>query len=119
MSTFIAITEVEVTPNQPVEPRVGCISNAMQVIGSKWTALILRDLMDGPRRFCQLQSSVDGINPRTLSQRLDELEKQGIVTRTTYNEMPPRTDYCLTAKGFELLPILQQMAAWGDKYPEC
>lgn len=103
-------------PSRPVEPKVGCIANAMEIIGNKWTALILRDLMAGSKRFCELEKSVGSINPRTLSQRLDDLEKNGIITRQTYAEVPPRTDYTLTRKGHDLLPILQQMAAWGDKY---
>jgi len=101
---------------KPVEPKVGCIANAMEIIGNKWTALILRDLMGGPKRFCELEKSVGNINPRTLSQRLDDLENHAIITRQTYAEVPPRTDYTLTSKGHDLLPILQQMAAWGDKY---
>jgi DNA-binding HxlR family transcriptional regulator len=100
----------------PVEPKVGCIANAMEIIGNKWTALILRDLMSGSKRFCELEKSVGAINPRTLSQRLDDLEQHGIITRATFAEVPPRTEYTLTGKGQDLLPILQQMAAWGSKY---
>lgn len=99
-----------------VEPKVGCIASAMEIIGNKWTALILRDLMTGPKRFCELEKTVGKINPRTLSQRLDDLEQHKIVTRKSYAEVPPRIEYTLTQKGEDLLPILQQMAAWGDKY---
>lgn len=105
------------TLTTPVEPKVGCIANAMEIIGSKWTALILRDLMGGSKRFCELEKSVGAINPRTLSQRLDDLERHGIITRQTFAEVPPRTEYTLTDKGQDLLPILRQMAAWGNKYP--
>ena len=101
---------------QPLEPRVGCIASAMEIIGTKWTALILRDLFKGPKRFCELEKSVGKINPRTLSQRLDALESHGIVTKATFAEVPPRTEYALTQKGHDLLPILKQMAAWGTKY---
>lgn len=100
----------------PLEPKVGCIFGAAQIIGNKWTAQILRDLMDGPKRFCELERSVGTINPRTLSQRLEDLLTHGIVTKQTFAEMPPRCEYTLTCKGYDLLPILQQMAAWGDKY---
>lgn len=103
---------------QSLEPKVGCIAAAMQVIGNKWTALILRDLFSGPKRFCELERSVGTINPRTLSQRLDDLEAYGIITRTSYAEVPPRTEYALTDKGRDLQPILEQMAAWGNKYEE-
>ena len=81
-------------------------------MGAKWTALILRDLMDGPKRFCELERLVTGINPRTLTARLLELEDRGIVTNDGTN------GYELTRKGKDLLPILKQMAMWGDKYQE-
>lgn len=93
-----------------LEPSVGCIASAVKVLGSKWTALILRDLMTGPKRFCELERSVGSINPRTLSQRLDILERQQIIVACDNH-------YSLTARGEDLLPILQQMAAWGNKYP--
>jgi DNA-binding HxlR family transcriptional regulator len=109
------ITSVKST-NSTLEPKVGCIASAMQIIGNKWTALILRDLFSGPKRFCELEKSVGSINPRTLSQRLDDLEAHGIITRQSFAEVPPRTEYRLTKKGKDLLPILQQMASWGDKY---
>lgn len=99
-----------------LEPKGGCIAAAMEIIGNKWTALILRDLASGEKRFCALEKTVGNINPRTLSKRLDELEAHGIVTRQTYAEVPPRTEYTLTKKGEDLIPILQQMAAWGDRY---
>lgn len=99
-----------------LEPRVGCIAGAMQIIGNKWTALILRDLMVGSRRFSELEKSVTGINPRTLSQRLDDLELHGIIIKQSFAEMPPRCQYSLTKKGQDLLPILKQMATWGNKY---
>lgn len=101
---------------KPLEPHVGCIASAMQIIGNKWTALILRDLFTGPKRFCELEKSVTGINPRTLSQRLDDLEAEGIINRRSYAEVPPRTEYSLTSKGSDLLPVLRQMAAWGTKH---
>src|ERR1700722_15490591 len=95
-----------------LEPKTGCIASAMQIIGNKWTALILRDLFNGPKRFCELERSVGNINPRTLSQRLDDLEAYGIISRESFAEVPPRTEYTLTEKGRDLLPILKQMAAW-------
>jgi len=99
-----------------IEPKTGCIASAMEIIGSKWTALILRDLFAGPKRFTELEKSVGNINPRTLSQRLDGLEAHGIITKKSYAEVPPRAEYSLTPKGKDLLPILQQMAAWGTKH---
>src|SRR5882757_1185164 len=102
-----------------LEPKTGCIAGAMDIIGSKWTALILRDLFSGPKRFCELEKSVGHINPRTLSQRLDDLEAHGIITKQSFAEVPPRTEYTLTEKGHDLLPILKQMAAWGKKHGSC
>ena len=99
-----------------IEPKVGCIAAAMEIIGNKWTALILRDLFAGSKRFCELEKTVGKINPRTLSQRLDDLEQHGIVTKQAYAEVPPRIEYTLTKKGQDLLPILEQMASWGTKY---
>jgi DNA-binding HxlR family transcriptional regulator len=99
-----------------LEPKVGCIATAMDIIGNKWTALILRDLATGSKRFGELEKSVGNINPRTLSQRLDDLEAHGIITKKSYSEMPPRIEYTLTQKGLDLIPVLRQMATWGTKY---
>ncbi|MDB5182084.1 MAG: hxlR 2 [Candidatus Saccharibacteria bacterium] len=104
------------TLSQPLEPRIGCIASAMEIIGSKWTALLLRDLTTGPKRFGELEKSLKGISPRTLSQRLDDLEEHGIVTKQMFAEAPPRCEYSLTKKGEDLVPILKQMAVWGEKY---
>ena len=83
---------------QPLEPHIGCIASTMEIIGNKWTALILRDLTAGSCRFGALEKSVAGINPRTLSQRLDDLESHGIITRQSFAEVPPRCEYQLTEK---------------------
>ena len=104
------------TLSKPIEPKIGCIASAMEIIGNKWTALILRDLFTGSKRFCELEKTVGTINPRTLSQRLDDLETHGIVTKQAFAEVPPRIEYTLTKKGRDLLPILEQMATWGTKY---
>lgn len=99
-----------------LEPRTGCIASAMEIIGNKWTALILRDLASGPKRFGELEKSVGNINPRTLSQRLDDLEFHNIISKDRCSTSPTRPEYCLTKKGEDLIPVLQQMAAWGTKY---
>jgi DNA-binding HxlR family transcriptional regulator len=70
----------------------------------------------GTLRFCALQDKAGGVNPRTLSARLDELEKNGIVNKKSFAEVPPRCDYALTAKGRALVPALKAMAAWSKKY---
>lgn len=102
--------------NTPIESSEGCVASAMEIIGSKWTALILRDLFAGPKRFCELEKSVSGVNPRTLSKRLSILEEHGIISKATFHEVPPRSDYSLTKKGEDLLPIIQEMSDWGAKY---
>lgn len=99
-----------------LEPKNGCIAGAMEIIGNKWTALILRDLSSGPKRFSELEKSVGKINPRTLSQRLDDLERHSIITKQAYAEVPPRIEYALTEKGEDLMPVLRAMSDWGDKY---
>lgn len=102
--------------NEAIETRAGCVAAAMQIIGNKWTALLLRDLAGGAKRFSQLEQSVAGINPRTLSQRLDDLEQHGIIRKQSFATVPPHVEYSLTSKGQDLIPVLRQMAAWGDKY---
>ena len=87
------------------------------ILGAKWTPQLLYALHSGTNRFCEMQKEVGGINPRTLSARLDELERAGIVKKTVYAEMPPRIEYALTQKGQDLVPILEQMVEWGVKHP--
>jgi len=99
--------------SQVIEPTNGCIASALSVLGKKWTALILRDLIIEPKHFCELQRSVKHITPRILSQRLYDLEKQGIITKDLASN-----SYSLTEKGMDLIPILKQMATWGNKYPK-
>lgn len=90
------------------------IERTMQVIGRKWTLLILRDLFDGTKRFGELSDSLGGISPKTLSERLRQLEEQGIIKRTIYAEVPPRVEYKLTERGESLRNILEAMKEWGS-----
>src|ERR671930_1038509 len=78
-----------------------------EIIGAKWTALIVHALSEGPRRFSELERACPGISPRTLSERLHKLEEEGIVVRHSYPETPPRVEYELTQKGRSLLPIIE------------
>ena len=87
-----------------------------EVISGKWTLLIIRDLADSPLRFCELERSLDGISPRTLSLRLRALEEEGIVERQTYPEVPPRVTYALTDKGRALVPLIEDMRTYGRKW---
>lgn len=102
--------------NEVTEPQCGCMTAALRIIGDKWSGLLIRELTAGPRRFSVLQEALAGISPRTLSQRLDSLEAEAIITKQTFAEVPPRVEYALTPKGEDLIPILQSMIAWGDKY---
>ena len=98
-----------------IETKIGCVAKAMDIIGNKWTALILRDLFVGPQKFCQFEKSILDINPRILSQRLAMLEKEKIIT-SSCQIGNSRKQYFLTQKGKDLLPILQSMAQWGLQY---
>lgn len=82
----------------------------------KWTLLLVRDLAEGRSRFCELERSLAGISPRTLSLRLRALEEEGIVERHTYPEVPPRVEYALTDKGQALLPIIESMRSYGKHW---
>lgn len=86
------------------------------VICGKWTMLVIRDLADGRSRFCELERSLAGISPRTLSLRLRALEEHGIVERQTHPEVPPRVDYALTRKGRALLPLIEDMRRFGREW---
>lgn len=93
------------------------IARTAMILGSRWTALIIRELLDhGPRRFQDLQDALEGIAPNTLSSRLKMLESAGVVTRTFYESHPPRADYRLTEKGRRMSAIIGAMRAWGSRY---
>jgi len=89
------------------------VAATAEIIAAKWTPLIVHDLSEGPRRFTGLENACPGISPRTLSERLDMLERQGIVSRRSYPESPPRVEYELTDKGEALLPIIDAMRKFG------
>jgi DNA-binding HxlR family transcriptional regulator len=93
------------------------VARTLEVIGDRWTILIIRDLLlDGPRKFLDLQSSLEGISPNTLSARLKTLEEAAVVERRFYEQHPPRAEYVLTAKGRELGPVLRTLKTWGSKH---
>ena len=98
----------------PVHVKPTCsVAACAEIIGSKWTALLVHDLSEGPRRFSELEHSCPGISPRTLSERLRALEHDAIVERHSYPESPPRVEYELTSKGQDLLPIIAAMREFG------
>src|SRR6202022_2640412 len=92
------------------------VCRTADIVCGKWTLLLIRDLAEGHSRFCELERSLSGISPRTLSLRLRSLEEEGIVERHTYAEVPPRVEYALTAKGLALLPIIEDMRAYGEHW---
>jgi len=99
----------------PVDPTCRVCRTADIVCG-KWTLLLVRDLAEGRSRFCELERSLTGISPRTLSLRLRALEEEGIVERQTFAEVPPRVEYALTEKGRALIPIIDGMRAYGEAW---
>jgi DNA-binding HxlR family transcriptional regulator len=93
------------------------VARTLDIIGDRWTILILRDLLtQGARRFQDFETSLRGISPNTLSARLKNLEEHGIVTRRFYEQHPPRAEYLLTAKGKELGPAMRALQLWGQKH---
>jgi len=95
------------------------VARTLDIIGERWTILILRDLfMLGPRRFQDLQNSLSGIAPNTISARIKTLEEAGVVTRELYSEHPPRAIYSLTERGQALKPALLALRDWGEAYTE-
>ncbi|HET8755657.1 MAG TPA: helix-turn-helix domain-containing protein, partial [Solirubrobacteraceae bacterium] len=87
-----------------------------EIVCGKWTLLIVRDLSEGRSRFCELERSLGGISPRTLSLRLRALEEEGIVERRTFPEVPPRVEYALTEKGRALVPLVESMRVYGREW---
>jgi DNA-binding HxlR family transcriptional regulator len=92
------------------------VCRTAEVVCSKWTMLVIRDLAEGRSRFCELERSLQGISPRTLSLRLRALEEEGIVVRRTYPEVPPRVEYALTEKGRALIPLIEDMRRYGRQW---
>lgn len=92
------------------------IERTLEVIGGKWATLILRELLSGTKRFGEMRLRLTGVSPKTLTDRLRELEAHGVVERTVYAEVPPRVEYALTEKGRALRPILEAMGVWGERW---
>ncbi len=100
-----------------VSDAVGCVDSATEILGNKWTPLLLRYFLNEKTiRFCQLQELVGGINPRTLCARLEQLESEGIIMKQSIGE-GNRCVYQLTKKGRDLMPVLQSMQYWSNLYP--
>ena len=90
----------------------------VQLIGSKWKLLIIRNLMQRPWRFNELRRDLEGISQKVLTDSLRSMEEDGILTRTVYPEVPPRVEYALSGLGQSLRPIIEAMAEWGQNYKD-
>lgn len=92
------------------------VETTLQLIGNKWKVLILRDLLDGTKRFNELMRSVNGITQKVLTSNLRSMENDGLVSRKIYPEIPPKVEYSLTETGMSLKPVLSSLADWGNEY---
>lgn len=101
--------EKKILPACPVE-------TTLTLIGDKWKVLILRDLMDGTKRFGELKKSIGSVTQKVLTAQLRAMEESGLVNRKVYAEVPPRVEYTLTETGYSLKPILDAMWNWGLDY---
>ena len=100
----------------PIHDSTCSVAACAEILGAKWTAVLVHDLSEGARRFSELEHSCAGISPRTLSERLRALEQEGILVRRSYAESPPRVEYELTQKGKDLLPIIGEMRRFGHAW---
>ena len=94
------------------------VETTLMMIGDKWKVLIIRDLIPGTRRFNELYRSVGNVSQKVLTQKLREMESDGLLERTVYAEVPPRVEYTLTDLGMSLKPVLDSLEGWGKMYKE-
>lgn len=92
------------------------VETTLTLIGDKWKVLILRDLLDGTKRFGELKKSIGSVSQKVLTAQLRDMEESGLVERTVYAQVPPRVEYALTPTGYSLKPILDAMWSWGEDY---
>ena len=92
------------------------VETTLMLIGDKWKVLILRDLMDGTKRFGELKKSIGHVSQKVLTAQLRDMEEKGLLTRKVYAEVPPRVEYTLTDTGYSVKPVLDAMSAWGENY---
>ena len=92
------------------------VETTLMLIGDKWKVLILRDLMDGTKRFGELKKSIGTVSQKVLTAQLRDMEEKGLLTRKVYAEVPPRVEYTLTETGYSLKTVLDAMGAWGADY---
>lgn len=94
------------------------VETALLLIGGKWKVLVLRDLINGTKRFGELKNSIGSISQKVLTQQLRSMEEDGLINRKVYAEVPPKVEYSLTEEGFSLKPILDSMMKWGKEYKD-
>jgi DNA-binding HxlR family transcriptional regulator len=94
------------------------VATTLDLVGDRWTLLIVREMLRGRRRFSDLRQGVEGIPGSVLSERLKMLERDGVVVRRFYSDHPPRAEYLLTAKGHDLGPVVGALSQWGERYAE-
>ncbi|HZG83450.1 winged helix-turn-helix transcriptional regulator [Paenibacillus sp.] len=99
----------------PICPR---FEKSMQIIGKRWSGLIVHQLMQGPQRFCRIEAALPNLSGRVLSERLKELEQEGIIRRSVYPETPVRIEYSLTDKGLALAPVFREVQKWASEWVE-
>lgn len=107
---------MELTQSKHFSNDICPVARTAEIISGKWTLLIIRDLTVGVRRFHQLERSLQGISPKTLSDRLHTLECEGVIVRETFSEVPPRVEYSLTEKGYDLLTVIESMRTYGNRW---
>ena len=105
-------TSQSTAPNLPACP----VETTLTLISDKWKVLILRDLMDGTKRFGELRKSIGTVSQKVLTSQLRQMKESGLLTRKVYAEVPPRVEYTLTELGYSLKPIMDAMWAWGENY---
>jgi DNA-binding HxlR family transcriptional regulator len=111
--------DVAIRTMNPVHDATCSVAACAEIVGQKWTALLVHDLSEGARRFSELEHACPGISPRTLSERLRRLEAEDVLVRRSYAESPPRVEYELTEKGEALLPIIAEMRRFGHQWLGC
>jgi len=112
----MATKPTEATIAKPTKQLCKRYEQAIQLLGKRWTGLILDAMMEGPQRFCEMTAIVDGLSDRALSDRLRELESEGVVERIVYPQIPVRVEYRLTEKGRDLRPVVQAIHTWAETW---
>ena len=109
--------QVSKTPHATSLPRSGCqVACALDIVGDRWTLLIIRDMMSGKKRYGDFLSSSEGITTNILADRLKRLEHEGLIEKVLYSEHPPRWEYYLTDKGQDLKKVIRALVDWGKKH---